>query len=99
MKLRDLTKDQKDKVMACKTKEERMQFLSENRIELEPEEIETVSGGGAFWPTYVMCPVCRLNTGKLVEGKQTGRKRDKGSLIYREWELECPECGNIWWAE
>ena len=54
MKLRDLTEEQIERAKACKTEEEIQAFLSENQIELTPEELEQISGGSwsikDLWP-------------------------------------------------
>lgn len=46
MKLREMNKNQIEKAMSYKTKEEMMSFLAKEKIELTPEELELVQGGG-----------------------------------------------------
>ena len=40
-----LSEDVKSKIKACKTEEEMMKVLSEADVELDPELLESVSGG------------------------------------------------------
>ena len=40
-----LSEDVKAKIKACKTKEEMLRVLAEEKIELDPELLDSVSGG------------------------------------------------------
>ena len=40
-----LSEDVKTKIKACKTEEEMMRVLAEEKIELDPELLDSVSGG------------------------------------------------------
>ena len=46
MKLQEMNKNQIEKAVSCKTREEMMSFLAKEKIELTPEELELVQGGG-----------------------------------------------------
>ena len=56
-----LSEDVKAKIKACKTEEEMMNVLAEEKIELDPELLDSVSGGdGCDCPsadntTYDLC--------------------------------------------
>ncbi len=43
-----LTQEQINQARACRTEEDCRAFLKNNRLELTPEEIEMVNGGGLF---------------------------------------------------
>ena len=43
--IKDLTPEQKEKALKCKTKEELNEFIANNDLELPEEALELVSGG------------------------------------------------------
>ena len=45
-----LSEDVKAKIKTCKTEEEMMQVLAEDKIELDPELLDSVSGGNVHKP-------------------------------------------------
>ena len=42
----NLTKEQKEKIKACKTQKELLRVMSEESIELTDDQMEAISGGG-----------------------------------------------------
>ena len=53
-----LSEDVKGKLKACKTEDEMMKVLAEEKIELDPELLDSVSGGGdgGMGGSKCMCP-------------------------------------------
>ena len=45
---KNLTDEQKEKFKACKTQEDLMKALDEENIELSPDQLEAVAGGGSW---------------------------------------------------
>ena len=58
-----LSKDVKTKIKACKTEKEMLRVLSEEKIELDPELLEGVSGGadGDQWDKRLCEDRCGCN--------------------------------------
>ena len=55
MRLEDLTPEQKEKALACKTPEELLELAKAEGYELSDEELEAVSGG---WAPYCDSYIC-----------------------------------------
>ena len=55
MRLEDLTPEQKEKALACKTPEELLELAKAEGYELFDEELEAVSGG---WAPYCDSYIC-----------------------------------------
>ena len=58
MNFEDLTPEQKERALACKTPEEVFALAKEDGLELTQEELEAVSGGSVCWdycPTQSSC--------------------------------------------
>ena len=53
MIIEDMTPEQKERALACKTPEEVFALAKEDGLELTQEEFETVSGGSTCWDN---CP-------------------------------------------
>lgn len=51
MNFEDLTPEQKEKAIACKTPEEMLELAKEEGLELSDEQLEAVSGGGWTEPS------------------------------------------------
>ena len=62
MELKDLTPEQQAKARACKTPEELLALAKAEGYELSDEELEAVSGGGA-WDTieHILDHDCRVD--------------------------------------
>ncbi len=50
-KVQDLTKEQQQRFAKIKSKEELMDFLKDEEIELSDEQLDAVSGGSKYWDT------------------------------------------------
>ena len=64
-----LSEDVKAKIKACKTEEEMMRVLAEEKIELDSELLESVSGGVSDWDTE---KECRANSGSCKTDCEKG---------------------------
>ena len=62
MEFKDLTPEQQEKARACKTAEELLALAKAEGYELTDEELEAVSGGGA-WDTieHILDHDCRVD--------------------------------------
>ena len=78
--LKGLTKEQIEKLKACKNNEEILKAAKEEGLELTDEQLEAVSGGACV---DVICPVC--------SGPLWSYTKCDGVLYY-----ECPHCGHKW---
>ena len=60
-----LSDDTKEKLKACKSEEEALQVLKDENIELDPEVLDTISGGMGNESTggcsYLYCDHCACN--------------------------------------
>ena len=57
MEFDDLTDEQKNRVMACKTTEELVALVVAEGVELSDEQLNSIAGGDSFWcPTATSCP-------------------------------------------
>ena len=88
--LKGLTEKQIARVKACKSHEELLKLAKDEGVELNSEQLEVISGGGAcsvctafgeFFNPFD-CPECGCNDVKAVKGK--------GNLF------ECQKCGFRW---
>lgn len=52
MKFEDLTTEQKEKAIACKTPEELLEFAKSEKIKLTDEQLDSISGG---WDPFPDC--------------------------------------------
>ena len=88
--LKGLTKEQIEKVKACKNHEELLALAKEEGIELTSEQLTAISGGGACSVASDIgdflnpfdCPECGSNKVNAVKGK--------GNLF------RCESCGFQW---
>ena len=81
MNIRDLTKEQIEKIKNCKTVEERQAFFDEYKIELSEEELDNISGGDGRWfysddTDIAVCERCKVYSPDTVS------------------KLKCPLCNN-----
>ena len=75
MDFKDLTKEQLEEAKACKTTEERINFLKEHNISLPDSYLEKISGGGEDSYTGAQCTKCSgylYATGRTRPGKYLG---------------------------
>ena len=57
MEYNDLTDEQKERVMACKTTDELIALAKAEGVELSDEQLNSIAGGDSFWcPTATSCP-------------------------------------------
>ncbi len=54
-KVQDLTKDQQHRFVKIESKEELIQFLEDEELELSDEQLEGVSGGSKYWDDARSC--------------------------------------------
>lgn len=88
--LKGLSKEQIEKVKACKNHEELLALAKEEGIELTSEQLSAISGGGACSVVSTVldfinpfdCPECGSNKVSAVKGK--------GNLF------RCESCGFQW---
>ena len=92
MDFKDLTKEQIEEAKACKTTEERINFLKEHNISLPDSYLEKISGGGEDeGGFYGQCTKC---SGYLYP---TGRTRPGIYLvdIWPDAEYRCNKLGHV----
>lgn len=82
MKIEELTKEMLEDAKKCKTPEARMRFLKDHKIELAPDMLEGVSGGGG------------IDTG--CEHEWEFIRRQEGVIWGYNNIYECKRCGEIW---
>ena len=84
--LTGLTKEQLEKVKACKTVDELLTLAKHEGIELSDEQLAAVSGGGCTSepPRDAECPQC----GSHNTGWQW--------YVFLGYELHCHDCGHEW---
>ena len=80
MKVDELTEEMLEEARRCKTHEERMKFIADNKIELSPDLLEGASGGGGEG----------IDTGCQHKWKFIGRK--KGVIWGYNSVYECELC-------
>ena len=85
--LKGLTKEQIEKVKACKSQEELLALAKAEGIVLTDEQLEAVSGGGlcASTPTFT-CPKC--GSTNVSAYNQTGP-----AVV---WFCTCKDCKHKW---
>ena len=81
--LKGLTEEQIEKIKACKNQEEMLAIAKEEGVELNEEQLEVVSGGGAC--SSHPCPQC--HSGNVVAITQFGRANG----YYR-----CLDCDHVY---
>ena len=59
MNFEDMTPEQKEKALACKTPEEVYALVKEDGLELTEDELEAVSGGSICWDNCPDVSSCR----------------------------------------
>lgn len=82
--LNGLTKEQIEKVKACKSQDELLKLAKEENIELTDEQLAAVSGGACTNTAYgKTCPKC-------------GSTRMVSRNIFGGAEYECRDCGHTY---
>ena len=85
--LNGLSKEQIDKIKACKNQEEMLAIAKEEGVELTDEQLEAVSGGICT----ERCPNCHSDY--LVRIKYDEQDKD-GRIVW--WKAsKCKSCGHI----
>lgn len=82
--LKGLTKEQIEKVKACKNHDELLNLAKKEGIELSKEQLEAVNGGGCF--SSFKCPNCGSK-----DYKKLARYDVSGCSTYK-----CNTCGHEW---
>ena len=82
--LKGLTEEQIAKVKACKNSEELLALAKEEGIELNDEQLKTISGGGCF--SSFKCPNCGSKDYRVLPRYQVS-----GCKTY-----QCYTCGHEW---
>lgn len=54
-KVQDLTREQQHRFVKIESKEELLEFLKDEELELSDEQLEGVSGGGKYWDDVRSC--------------------------------------------
>lgn len=54
-KVQDLTKEQQHRFVKIESKEELMEFLKDEELELSDEQLEGISGGSKYWDDARSC--------------------------------------------
>ena len=85
--LNGLTKEQIDKIKACKNQEEMLALAKQEGVELTDEQLEAVSGGICT----ERCPNCHSDY--LVWWKYDETDRDGHVVWYKA--SKCKSCGHI----
>ena len=88
--LKGLTKEQIEKLKACKNNEEILKAAKEEGIELTDEQLEAVSGGNCIMGER--CPRC--NSDQVLIYKWD--KWDNGEFKGNWQSKECKSCGYQW---
>ena len=85
--LKGLSKEQIDKVKACKNQEELLKLAKEEGVELSDEQLATVNGG--FCSTRTMTyPQCGSNNVSV--------SKSRSSTIRITYYCTCKNCGHKW---
>ena len=71
MEYKDLTEEQKSKIVAAKSPEEILEMAKAEGYELTDEEIEGISGGN-FWIDEYWCPECGSRDVGVYKNSKTG---------------------------
>jgi len=87
--LKGLNKEQIKKAKACKNSEELLALAKEEGVELNEEQLQSISGGGWYCrstPDFE-CPICH--------SKNVKTKYNENSI--NEWYgNDCQDCGHHW---
>ena len=89
--LKDLTKEQIEKVKACKNSDELLALAKAEGVELTNEQLEVVSGGGKCQTTPE--PECSQCGSKDIKVK----RQSTGVLFDYQFECTCRNCGHIFY--
>ena len=78
MENKDLTPDQLEKALACKTPEELLELAKSEGYELSEDELSAISGGESWTAakTVVMCPRCGSHNVYVFSKVQPNGRRD-----------------------
>ena len=95
MDFKDLTKEQIEEAKACKTTEERINFLKEHNISLPDSYLEKISGGGegdasTYYGQCTKCSGYLHPTGRTRPGEYFGD-------IWPDAEFKCDKLGHVFW--
>ena len=85
--LEGLSKEQIEKVKACKNQEELLKLAKEEDIELTDEQLAAVSGGICTSTPTFTCPQC---------GGSRIKTRYNENSIAEWWNNTCEDCGYVW---
>ena len=84
--LTGLTKEQIEKVKACKNSDELLALAKAEGVELTEEQLASISGG-CTWSTSIHCPKCGSTKHKQVTYYQ---------LLNECSYFVCEDCGTEW---
>ena len=102
MKLDELTPELKEQAKQCTTREERLSFIRDNKIELTEEQLNIINGGGITGNPAIPPMDTRrclgnnapngrhhfVRTGKMVSGAIFGD-------LWPNYETRCEYCGML----
>ena len=96
----NLTEEQKQAMRACKTPEEILSYAEENDIELPPDLLEAISGGGESPYTYYdrKYNKCPAHSNGKHDYKFTGESRPTDCWFYDTEEHYVCDCGKGYWS-
>ena len=88
--LKGLNEEQIARVKKCHNHQELLKLAQEEGIELTPEQLEAVSGGGlcVSTPTFT-CPKC---------GSQRVNAYSQSGALSNYWDCYCKDCDYHWHA-
>ena len=87
--IKDLSPELQEKARACKTKNELLQLVADEDLEMPMDAIEGVAGGLYFNVEMVSCPKCGQEYPKDLG--ECPNCSDGGGLVVG---LHCDKCGN-----
>lgn len=102
MKLEDMTQEKMDQAKACRTKDEILAFIRDNRIELSPEQMEQISGGYGDRETNTSRPrviECHQSPSGYHAWEFTGITRPGTILgsLWPDYKHRCKYCTAVDW--
>ena len=88
--IKDLPPELLEKAKQCKSTDELLALIQEEKVELPDEALEAIAGGkghsGKSCGKSIKCPKC-------------GSKNVRGvTAVYVYVELRCKDCGYTWWT-